>query len=225
MKPSPPAPEPTKDRRPGGPGFGRLLGWMILRPARAVEALLDDETALGKGLAVQGLLIAGYTYVVAALLFGGAGALNPSVLQLGPFQQYRLQIFYQGPLFLYATLAAAGLLQLLTRRAAPYGRVFAALGFAYSVPCLLTTLPVEAVAGSLVLTGATTREAFAAWIEGPGALFGWAYQLLVVGWTVFLFLLTAVKLARRGGGGLIPGLAAGSAAVLAFALPVGLFIR
>lgn len=225
MKPDPRLIEQRSARRPSRPGFRRLLGWMIVRPARAVETLLDDETALGKGLAVQGLLIAGYTYVVAALLFGGGGALNPSVLELAPLQQYRLQIFYQGPLFLYATLAAAGLLQLLTRRAAPYGKVFAALGFAYSVPCLLTTLPVEAVAGSLVLAGATTREAFAAWIEGPGALFGWAYQLLAVGWTVFLFLLTAVKLARRGGGGLIRGLTAGTTAVLAFALPVGLFIR
>ena len=124
------------------------------RPWSTLLGLQTDERAVRKGLLALLAVTLVYTVILAIFILRDYPAMAASVLPLSPDEQYRYQIWYQGPLFLLATVLIAAVLTGLTsllRGEADFGLAFARLSLASAVPFALTTMIVEVVIALLVL--------------------------------------------------------------------------
>ena len=160
--------------------FWQVFAGVVARPRFTLRALQNDEKAGLKGLWILLLVIGAYTLILSIFILRHYPAANPSVLPLSVSQQYRVQIFYQGPLFLASTLLISGLLRWLAKargQTPSRSALFARVSFATTVPFALTTMLVELVIAFLVLVRAFTPLEALGWLAGDGLWFAYAYQL------------------------------------------------
>lgn len=181
-------------------GFWHTISGVVVRPWRTFEELNSDPKSLRKGFGAFLLVAVGYTAVLGAFIAADYPAAVSSALALPRGVQYKVQIWYQVPLFLLATLSSAGVLMLLLRATnvrVHYSLAMAHLLFASTVPFLFTTLPVELVIGALVSTGITEPASVLAWLSGPGTWFASTYQIAGVIWIVALFLIATKRFSNH----------------------------
>jgi hypothetical protein len=165
-----------------------------LRPARTFKALQDDPHRVSKG--VRAILLIGVLYTITVTLLAAGGALitAPAFLALAPENYYFYEIFFAVPVLFLAWLAAAGWARLLGRPGREKGSfegTLGALGFAFSVPFLLTWLP-ETVLAILLLLGVSQQKIMELSAQ-PGIvqLLVIGYQLAAAIWMFFLAVLAA----------------------------------
>ncbi|MCB8980556.1 MAG: hypothetical protein H6657_24365 [Ardenticatenaceae bacterium] len=198
---------------------------MIIKPLYTFQHLQNDDRAARKGLWVLLLVLGTYTFILSIFITHDYPAMAPSILPISVEDLYRYQVWYQGPLFIVATLVLTGLLVLLAKmkgQAAGFTVVFARVRLATAVPFALTTMAVELVIAILVLVGVFQPLEILGWLAGEGAWFANAYQLVGVLWIIGLLALTArLTLGVRWWLAIILGV------VLAviYGIPIGLFIR
>jgi hypothetical protein len=147
------------------------------------------------------------------------------VLPITAQDQYRVQVWYQGPLFIVATLVLAGMLGLLAKAKQRDERnavLFARVSLATTVPFALTTMAVELVIAILVAARVLEPSEALGWLQGDGALFANAYQLAGIVWMVGLLSVAAkVTIGVRWVGAVALGLVL----AILYGLPIALFIR
>lgn len=181
-------------------GFWHTVSGVVVHPWRTFEELNSDPKSLRKGLGAFLLAAIGYTAVLGTFIAADYPAAAPSALALPLAVQYKVQIWYQVPLFLLATLSSAGILVLLLRTTnvrVHYSLAMAHLLFASTVPFLFTTLPVELAIAALVSTGITEPTSVLAWLTGPGTWFASTYQTASVTWIVALFRVATKRLSNH----------------------------
>jgi hypothetical protein len=219
--------------KPQGPqqatGFWSTFWEMTVRPWRTLGALARDPAALQKGVLLLLLIIFVYTLILAIFIAQGYPAAAPSVLPLTVEEQYPVQIWYQGPLFLVATALAAGLLAFAGRllgRSPGFRQTFAPafgrIAYASVIPFFFTTMLVELGLAVGMLLGVMQPDAALSWLLGPGAWFPTVYQLIAIVWIAVLFIMATWRTLERGWAA---GLLGGLLALAVYALPVALFIR
>jgi len=198
---------------------------MTLRPWRTLGELAHDPAALKKGVLLLLLIIFVYTLILAIFVARGYPAAAPSVLPLAAEEQYPIQIWYQGPLFLVTTALAAGVLVLCGRllgKAPGFALAFSRIAYASTIPFFFTTMLVELALALALLAGIVQPDAALNWLLGPGAWFPTVYQLISIVWIAALFVMAAWRTLERGW---LVGLLGGLLALAVYALPVALFIR
>jgi|GEM_PF-2189426 len=205
--------------------FWQVVTGVVARPLSTFRHLQDDEKAGLKGLWILLLILAVYTLVLGIFILRGYPAAAPSILPLSVDQQYSVQIFYQGPLFLGSTFLLTGLLLWLAkanRRTVGFGALFARVSFATTVPFALTTMLVELVIALLVLVRAFTPQEALGWLSGDGQWFANAYQLGGILWLVALLVIVAkVSTSVRWGVAIVLGVLLSAV----YAMPIALLIR
>jgi hypothetical protein len=198
---------------------------MTIRPWRTLGELAQDSAALRKGLWLLLLIIGVYTLILVIFIAWGYPAAAPSVLPLTVKEQYPVQVWYQGPLFLATTALTAGVLVLAGRllgRSPDYGLAFARISYASIIPFFFTTMLVELALALALLAGVVAPEVAMDWLVGPGAWFPATYQTGAILWIAALFVMATWRTLERG---LVAGLVGGIVALTVYALPVGLLIR
>lgn len=183
--------------------FWRYFGGTVVRPVRTFAALQTDPRQVAMG--VRAMLFIGvlYTITVAILAAGGALISAPAFLMLPPENYYFYEIFFAGPVLFLGWLMAAGLARILGRPRRGMGSfegTLAALGFAVSVPFLITWVVETAFAVFLLLGG--SQQAFMELSAQPGAVqtLVIGYQLVAVAWLLILIVL-AVRTGLKTGWG------------------------
>jgi hypothetical protein len=181
--------------------FWRFFGGTVVRPARTFAALQADSRQVAMG--VRAVLFIGvlYTITVAMLAAGGALITAPAFLVLPAENYYFYEIFFAAPVLFLDWIMAAGLARLLGRPRCGTGSfegTLAALGFAVSVPFLITWVVETAFAVFLLLGG--SQQAFMELSAHPGVVqtFVIAYQLVAVVWLLVLTIL-AVRAGLKTG--------------------------
>jgi hypothetical protein len=205
--------------------FIRTFIAITIRPQSAFARLADDRDALTKALLTLAIIIGIYTAILGIFISHGYTAVAASALSLPLEQQYPVQIWYQGPLFLFATLATAGLLVVLSRwlgGSTDYVVAFARITYASTIPFYWTTMLVELVTALGFLCGFFHPVLTRTWLLGDGSGFAAAYQLIGVIWIVVLFIITARETTQRNW---FISTVVGIASVIFYALPIGFFIR
>lgn len=207
------------------PGLWAMIRDVVVRPSRAFAELPSTTDAAKLGL--QALLVIGgaYTVVLGVFIAVGWSAVAPSALPVALDDQYRLQILYQVPLYLLATVASATALMTVLRatgRRTDMRTAFAAVAFASVVPFLWTTLVVELVLAFGLAVGAFEVDAARGWLLEDGTWFTTAYQLVAAIWAVTLFVIAARRVARAGWP---TAFGAAVAALVIYVIPVALLIR
>ena len=198
---------------------------VIIKPLSAFQHFREDDRAARKGLLVLLLVLGGYTLILVIFIISDYPAMAPSILPIAPENLYRYQVWYQGPLFIAATLLLTGLLKLLARvkgQAESFAIIFARVSFATTVPFALTTMVVELVIAILVLAGVFQPQEILGWLTGEGALFANAYQLAGILWMIGLLAITAKQTV---GVRWWPGILLGVVLASIYGVPIGLFIR
>ncbi len=206
-------------------GFWSTFWGMTIRPWRTLGELARNPAAFGQGVWLLLLITLVYTLVLAIFIAQAYPAAAPSVLPLAVEDQYRVQIWYQGPLFLATTALTAGVLTLVGRwlGGAPDLRLaFARIAFASVIPFFFTTMLIELGLALAMLADVWQPEAVLDWLLGPGAWFPAVYQLIAVVWIAALFVIAAWRTLERGW---VAGLCGGLLALGVYALPVALLIR
>ena len=210
-------------------GFWSTFLGMTIRPWRTLDELARDPAALTKGALLLLLITLVYTLVLGIFIVRGYPAAAPSVLPLAPEEQYRVQIWYQGPLFFVTTACTAGFLALAAHLLgqspafrATFAPTFARIAYASVIPFFFTTMLIESTLALALLAGAVQPDAVLSWLLGPGAWFPAAYQLVAIIWIAALFVMAAWRTLERGWAG---GLIGGVLALVVYALPVALLIR
>jgi hypothetical protein len=205
--------------------FWQVATGVVARPLSTFRHLQDDEKAGLKGLWILLLVLGVYTLVLGIFIVRDYPAAAPSILPLSVDQQYRVQILYQGPLFLASTLLLTGLLLWLAkanRREVNFGALFARVSFATTVPFALTTMLVELVIALLVLARAFTPQETLGWLSGDGLWFANAYQLGGILWLVGLLVIVAkASTSVRWGVSILLGFLLSAV----YAVPIALFTR
>jgi hypothetical protein len=197
----------------------------VAHPRRTFESLDGDPRAGWIGAAVLLAVSAVYTLILLAFLAVGYPAAARSALGVPVDDQYRLQVWYQAPLFFATTAVAAGILAALGRlggRRGAFGTAFGRVGLATAVPFALTTMLVESTAALLLVAGVLDAAGLLSWLTGDGAWFAAAYQIVGVVWLAGLVFVAAAVSLRRSRW--VHGAATGIV-VCAYALPIALLIR
>lgn len=197
----------------------------IVRPRPTFEAFERDGYAGRRGALVLLAVCLVYTAILGVFIARGYPAAFRSVLGLPEEDQYRVQIWYQAPLFFASTAVTAAALVLITRSAGlrlPYPVAFARVAFATAVPFALTTMVVESVIAVLLALGLLQPDATLQWLLGPGSWFAALYQYLGLVWLAVLLVL-----AVRAGGFRSWWTTVGVTVTLIaiYAWPIALFIR
>jgi hypothetical protein len=198
---------------------------MTLRPWRTLGALANDRRAFLKSLLLLLLIIAVYTFILIAFMISDYPAAAPSALPLTVEEQYPVQVWYQGPLFLVTTALPAGVLVLAARLlggATSFRLAYARMAYVSVIPFFFTTMVVELVIAVLLLAGAVQPAATMSWLTGAGSWFPLIYQLVSILWIAALFVTAARQTVGRGW---LAALAVGLLALALYALPVALLIR
>jgi hypothetical protein len=206
-------------------GFWSTFWGTAIRPWRTLGGLAHHPAAFRNGVLLLLLITFVYTLILATFIVRDYPAAAPSVLPLSVKEQYRVQIWYQGPLFFFATALAAGLLVLAGRllgRSPGLGLVFARISYASVIPFFFTTMLVESALALALLVGVVQPGAALNWLLGSGAWFPATYQLVSVVWIAALFVMAAWQTLERGWAG---GLIGGVLALAVYALPVAILIR
>jgi hypothetical protein len=206
-------------------GLWHAFWGVTFRPWRSLAELAHDPAAFWKGILVLLVISLVYTLILAAFLVRGYPAAAPSVLPLTVEEQYRVQIWYQGPLFLATTALTAGVLVLLGRLLGShpgFGLAFARISYASVIPFFFTTMLVEAALALLLLVGVVEPVSTMNWLLGKGAWFPTAYQLVSIVWIAALFVMAAYRTLERGW---VAGVLGALLAMGVYAVPVALFIR
>jgi hypothetical protein len=163
--------------------------------------------------------------VLGLFLLADYPAAAPSVLPLSADEQYRVQIWYQAPLFVFNTLIAAWVLVALARAAkgqATFRNALVGLLFASTVPFLFTMLLVELACAILLLAGAVEPAPLLDWLKGDGVWFASTYQAIGYAWVAVLFCISAKRTASLNWP---PGIAIGLATLAVYSIPIALLIR
>lgn len=220
----------TSDTSPFRASTGNQSFWAtflgtVRRPWSTLLGLQEDPHAARKGILALAAVTAVYTLILGIFVLREYPAMAPSVLPFSPEEQYRYQIWYQGPMFLLTTLVIAailtGLMQLL-RGASDLGLAFARLSLASTVPFAFTTMLVEVVIALLILVGIVEPTQVLSWLGGPGRWFPALYQSVGIIWIWVLFALT-IRLTLRSRW--IPTVLLSLGLLIIYGLPIGLFIR
>ena len=205
--------------------FWQTFIGVIIRPLSTFQRLREDGQATLKGLLALLLILGTYTLILVVFIVRDYPAMAPSILPIAAEDLYRYQVWYQGPLFIAATLILTGLLMLLARvrgQADGFAVVFARVSFATTVPFALTTMAVELAIAILVLSVVVQPPEILAWLTGEGALFANAYQLAGVLWIIgLLSITTKLSVGVRSWLGIVLGVVL----VIIYGVPIGLFIR
>jgi hypothetical protein len=208
----------------------RLTFWqtfvgVIIQPFSTFQRLQNDNRAALKGLLALLLVLATYTLILVIFIVHDYPAMAPSILPIAVEDLYRYQVWYQGPLFIVATLILAGILMWLGRvkgQTASFAVTFAQVSFATTVPFALTTMAVELVIAILVAARVCQPQEVLGWLAGSGALFANVYQFAGVLWIIGLLAITAkLSVGVRWWVGIILGVVL----AIIYGVPIGLFIR
>lgn len=205
--------------------FWQTFLGVVFRPFSTFQRLQEDERAIQKGLLMLLLVLAVYTLILVIFIKRNYPAMAPSILPVAAEDQYRFQVWYQGPLFLVATVILTGILVFLSRvrgLTGSFAGIFAQVSFATTVPFALTTMLVELVIALLVLAGLLEPEEILGWLTGDGAWFANIYQFAGVLWIVGL-LAVAAKLVVGVRWWL--SIILGVLLAIIYGVPIGLFIR
>jgi hypothetical protein len=203
----------------------RAFRGTVTRPRGTFEDLAADPHAARDGALVLLVVCLVYTLILATFLARGYPAAAPSALGLAPEDQYRAQVWFQGPLFFATTAVTAAVLFVLSRAAdgrAGFGVAFGRISLATAVPFACTTMVVEAAAALLLATGVLAPAGLLDWLTGPGSWFALLYQLVGLAWLAALVLVaTRATLGRSW----LVSAPAGLLLLVVYALPVALLIR
>jgi hypothetical protein len=179
--------------------FCRYLGGTALRPNATFHALQADPKRVSKSF--KAILLIGVLYTITVVMLAAAGALitAPAFLALSPENYYFCEMFFALPVMVLAWILAAGFVQFLSRWGKGSGTfegTLAALGFAVTVPFLLTWIPETAFAVLLHL-GMRQEEFMDLWTK-PGFLqtFALFYQIVAAVW-IFLLITIAVGVSQK----------------------------
>ncbi len=88
---------------------------VVVRPRTTLIRLEKEKGAILQGILALLLVTAVYTLILLIFILRGYPAAAPSILPLAVKDQYKFQVWYQGPLFFVATGAVAALLVLISR--------------------------------------------------------------------------------------------------------------
>lgn len=196
-----------------------------MRPRSTLARLEKEKGAVLQGVLALLLVTAVYTLILLTFILRGYPAAAPSVLPLALTEQYKYQVWYQGPLFLVATCVVAGLLLLIPRvrgSGEKFGIVFARISFATVVPFACTTMLIELGLALLLAVGVLEPKATVSWLSGAGSWFANGYQLVALVW-IFALLTLTVRLTAQTKWWM--SLALGLLLLVVYGLPIGLFIR
>lgn len=205
------------------------MGWaflgMIRRPSRTLAGDGVDARIARRGMLVLLGVSFVYTLILLVFLWRGYPAASRSVLGLPVEEQYRWQIWYQGPLFFGTTAWAALLLAAISRGAGKrdgFAVAFGRMCLATAVPFAGTTMLVESGLAVLLAAGVLSPEPALRWLTGAGAWFATLYQSAGLIW-LLAWVVLAVKASgvRRW----TTSAALGLLLVVAYGLPVALLIR
>jgi len=203
----------------------RTLRGTVTHPGRTFADLATDRHAARHGALVLLAVCLFYTLILLVFLERGYPAAARSALRLSPEDQYRAQIWYQGPLFFAITAVTAGVLVLLSRASGHptgLGVAFGRISLATAVPFASTTMVVEAAAALLLAAGLVKPADLLGWLTGPGAWFALLYQLVGLAWLVALVLIaTRTTLGREW----LVSAPAGLLLLVVYGLPVAFLIR
>jgi hypothetical protein len=205
--------------------FWKTFTGVIIRPLSTLQYLEEDERVALKGWLALFLVLLIYTLILVIFIVRDYPAAAPSILPIGVEDIYRYQVWYQGPLFIVATLVLAWILQMLARvndQKGHFAVMFARVSFATTVPFALTTMAIELVIAILVLVRVFQPTEILGWLRGEGALFANVYQIAGLVW-VFMLLVIAAKLSvnvkwRQS-------ILLGVVLAIIYGLPIGLFVR
>lgn len=198
---------------------------MLTRPRGTLASLQHPRQAARVGGMALLTVSAVYAFILFVFVIKGYPAAAPSVLGIPVDEHYRVQIWYQVPLFFASTALTAGILVIferLARRAAQFGVAFGHIALATAVPFGFTTMLVEVGVAILLALGVLTPSATLEWLTGEGAWFAALYQGIGALWLVALVILVADLGLRRGW--IVAGVS-GLFLVVVYALPIGLLIR
>jgi hypothetical protein len=198
---------------------------MAVRPWRTLGMLAGDPAALKKGVLAILLVIAVYTVILGLFVAKDYPTAAPSALPLDPQEHYRIQIWYQGPLFFLTTALTAAVLVLIARvlgERADYSLAFARIAFVSVIPFFYTTMLVELVIALAVVLGILQPLTVLGWLTGAGSWFANGYQLVALVWMLVLFVMAARRTIGRGWLVSVP---VGLLAMIVYAIPVALAIR
>jgi len=205
--------------------FWQTFGGVIIRPVVTLRRLQEDERAALKGCLVLFLVLAVYTLILGIFILRDYPAMAPSILPIAVEALYQYQIWYQGPLFIMATLVLTGLLLRFARMNGQVGQfatIFARVSFATTVPFALTTMLVEWVIAVLVLAGLLQPLEILGWLTQEGAWFASIYQSAGIVWIVGLLTITArLSVGVRWWLGAVLGVLL----TIIYGVPIGLFVR
>jgi hypothetical protein len=205
--------------------FWQTFLGVVFRPFSTFQQLQEGERAILKGLLMLLLVLAVYTLILVIFIQRNYPAMAPSILPVAVEDQYRFQVWYQGPLFLVATVILTGILVFLSRvrgQTGSFAGVFAQVSFATTVPFALTTMIVELVIALLVLAGLLEPREILGWLTGEGAWFANIYQVAGVLWIVGLLAVAAkLQVGVRWWLSIILGVLL----AIIYGVPIGLFIR
>lgn len=205
--------------------FWQTFIGVIVKPVSTLQRLQNDDRAALKGWLALLLVLTAYTLILVIFVVYDYPAMAPSILPISVEDLYRYQVWYQGPLFIVATLLLTGLLMLLARakkRAESFAVVFARVSFATTVPFALTTMAVELMIAILVPARVFQPQEVLGWLAGEGALFANVYQFAGMLWIIGLLAVTA-KLSVEVKWWL--GIVLGVVLTIIYGVPIGLFIR
>ena len=205
--------------------FWQTFLGVIVRPLATLQRFQEDKRAAQKGWLSLFLVLFVYTLILAIFIRRDYPAAAPSILPIAVEDLYRYQVWYQGPLFIAATLALVGVLQLFTEvkgQTVGFPVVFSRVVFATTVPFAVTTMAVELVIAMLVLFKVFQPQEILGWLVGDGALFANLYQFAGLLRLVVLLVITA-KLSA--GVKWWPAIGLGMVLAIIYGIPIGLFVR
>jgi hypothetical protein len=210
-------------------GFWSTFWGMTIRPWQTLDQLAGDPAALTRGVLLLLLVTFVYTLVLGIFIARDYPAAAPSVLPLAPQEQYRVQIWYQGPLFFVTTALTAGFLALAARLLGPspafrsaFATAFSRIAYASVIPFFFTTMLIESALALALLAGTVQPDGVLRWLSGAGAWFPAAYQLVAIIWIATLLVMAAWRTLERGW---VAGLIGGLLVLAVYAFPVALLIR
>lgn len=205
--------------------FWQTFIGVVVKPVSTFRQIEEDDQVVLKGLLALLLVLAVYTVILIIFIQCNYPAMAPSILPIAVEDLYQYQVWYQGPLFLVATLILTGVLMLLARikgQAGSFAVVFARVSFATTVPFALTTMLVEMVIALLVWAGLFQPQEVLGWLTGAGAWFANTYQIIGIVWVVGLLALTTkLSVGVRWWLSVVLGVLL----AIIYGMPIGLFIR